>query len=44
MRKLGTSLGTFLKIGIIAVVFILFFKWLLNKIRVPGLTTVANAV
>lgn len=44
MRSIGFSLGSFLKIGLIAVVFILLAKFVLNKVKVPGLSTAVNAV
>ena len=44
MRKLGFSFGSFIKIGLIACVFIVLFKWVANKVPVPGLAAAANAV
>lgn len=44
MKKIGFSLGTFLKIGLIAMVFILFAKWALKKVNVPGLSTAVQGV
>jgi hypothetical protein len=44
MRGFGFRLGTFFKIGIMAMVFILFAKWLLAKVPVPGLSAAAQAV
>ena len=44
MRKLGFSLGTFLKITFIAIVGILLAKWLFKRFHVPGLTTAVEAV
>lgn len=44
MRSIGFSLGSFFKIGIIAMVFILMAKYLLAKVKVPGLSTAAAAV
>jgi hypothetical protein len=44
MRGLGFRLGTFFKIGIMAMVFILMAKWLLSKFSVPGLSAAAQAV
>lgn len=44
MRFLGYSFGSFFKIGLIAMVFILMAKWLLTKVKVPGLSAAAQAV
>jgi hypothetical protein len=44
MRGIGFSLGSFLKITVIAIVGILLAKWVLNKVKVPGLSTAINAV
>lgn len=44
MRKFGFSLGSFFKIGIIAALFILLFKWVANKAPIPGLASAANAI
>jgi hypothetical protein len=44
MRGLGFSLGTFFKITLIAIVGILFAKWLLSKVNVPGLSAAVQAV
>jgi hypothetical protein len=43
MRGLGFSFGTFLKIGIIATVFIILAKWLFSKFNVPGLSSAIQA-
>lgn len=42
-RGLGRGLGMFFKIGLIAMVFIIFAKWLLAKVNVPGLSSIASA-
>jgi hypothetical protein len=44
MRAFGFSLGSFFKIGIIAMVFILLAKWVLTKVKVPGLSTAVAGV
>jgi hypothetical protein len=44
MRGIGFRFGTFLKITIIAIVGILLAKWVLNKVKVPGLSAAVNAV
>jgi hypothetical protein len=43
-RIAGFSINWVMKVGIAAVIFILFFKWAANKIPVPGLQRAANAV
>jgi hypothetical protein len=44
MRGIGFRFGTFFKIGVIAVVFIILAKWLLTKVKVPGLSAAIQAV
>lgn len=44
MRLAGVTLNQFFKIGIIAVLFIIAFKYLALKSKVPGLQAVAGAV
>jgi len=44
MRGLGFGLGAFFKIGLIAMAFILLAKYLLTRVKVPGLTAAAEAV
>lgn len=44
MRGMGFRLGTFFKIGIIAMVFIVLAKWVLGKFPIPGLSAAAAAV
>jgi hypothetical protein len=44
MRGIGFRLGTFFKITLIAIVGILLAKWVLNKVKVPGLSSAVNAV
>jgi len=44
MRGFGFRLGTFLKITVIAIVGILLAKWLLTKVKVPGLSAAVQAV
>lgn len=43
MRKFGFSLGAFLKIGLIALVFLVLAKWLFKKVNVPGLSAAVEA-
>lgn len=43
MKGIGFGLGSFFKIGLIALVFILFAKWALKKVNVPGLSTAVAA-
>jgi hypothetical protein len=38
MRGVGWGLGSFFKIGLIALVFIIFAKWIASKVNVPGLS------
>jgi hypothetical protein len=42
-RSLGASLGFILKVGLAAMVFFIFAKWLARKVNVPGLTTAVEA-
>ena len=44
MRLAGVTLNQFVKTGIIAVLFIIAFKYLAAKVNVPGLQAVASAV
>jgi hypothetical protein len=44
MRGFGFRFGTFFKIGVIAMVFILLAKWLLKKVNVPGLSAAVAGV
>jgi hypothetical protein len=44
MRGIGFRLGTFFKITVIAIVGILLAKWLLTKVKVPGLSSAVAAV
>jgi hypothetical protein len=44
MRGIGFRFGTFFKIGLIAMVFIIMAKWLLTKFKVPGLSAAVQAV
>lgn len=39
MRGVGWGLGSFFKIGLIALVFIIFAKWIAAKVNVPGLSS-----
>lgn len=41
MRGFGFRLGTFFKIGLMAMVFIIFAKWVLRKLPVPALSAIA---
>lgn len=41
MRLAGVSLSQFLKIGLIALLFIVLFKYVASKVNVPGLSSVA---
>jgi hypothetical protein len=43
-RSVGASVGFIVKVGLAAVIFILFFKWLASKVNVPGLSAAAQAV
>ena len=43
MRKVGFSLGSFFKIGLIALVFLIFAKWVAGKVNVPGLSSAVQA-
>lgn len=42
--RLGIRLGTFFRIGLIAMVFTLLAKWLLRKFKVPGLSAAVEGV
>lgn len=44
MRLFGVTVSQFFKIGLIAVLFILLFKWVAPKLNIGGLSTVAAAV
>jgi len=44
MRFLGFSLGSFFKIGLIAMVFILLAKWVLAKVKIPALSATVASV
>jgi hypothetical protein len=44
MRLAGVTLNQFVKIGVIAVLFIIAFKFLAAKSNIPGLQAVAGAV
>lgn len=44
MNDIGHGLGTFVKIGVIAALFILGFKWAAAKTGIAGLQTAANAI
>ncbi len=43
MRLLGYSFGSFFKIGLIAMLFIILAKWVLSKVKVPALSAIAQA-
>src|SRR2546427_398553 len=43
MKLAGVTLNQFLKIGLIASVFIIFLKWVATKVPVPGLQAAAGA-
>ena len=43
MRKVGFSIGSFFKIGLIALVFLIFAKWAAGKVNVPGLSSAVAA-
>lgn len=43
MKKIGFSLGSFVKIGLMAMVFLIFVKWLAGKVNVPGLSAAVQA-
>lgn len=40
----GFTVGFVTKVGIAAIVFILFAKWLTAKVNIPGLTNAIHAV
>ncbi len=44
MKLAGVTATQFVKTGLIALLFILFFKWAAAKSNVPGLQAVAGAV
>ncbi len=41
---MGYGVGSFFKIGLIAMIFIILAKWLLSKVKVPALSAAAAAV
>ncbi len=43
-RSLGASLGFIVKVGLAAVIFIIFMKWVSKRVKVPGLSAAAEAV
>ncbi len=43
-RSLGASVGFIVKVGLAAMIFILFAKWLTKKVNIPGLSAAAEAV
>lgn len=43
MRGFGFKLGTFFKVGVMAMVFIIMAKWLLTRFKIPGLSAAAEA-
>jgi hypothetical protein len=43
MKGIGFGLGSFLKITIIAIVGIVFAKWIFKKVKVPGLSAAVEA-
>lgn len=42
--SLGHTLGFIVKVGLAAVVFIIFAKWLTKRVNVPGLSSAVGAV
>jgi hypothetical protein len=44
MRLFGVTLNQFLKIGLIASVFIIFLKWAAMRVPVPGLQAAVGAI
>jgi hypothetical protein len=40
---MGFKLGTFFKVGLMAMVFIVLAKWVLTRFKVPGLSAAAEA-
>jgi hypothetical protein len=44
MRLAGVTGAQFLKTGLIAVLFILLFKYLASRVNIPGLSAAAAAV
>lgn len=43
-RVAGFTAGFVVKVGIAAIIFILFAKWAARKVNVPGLSNAINAV
>jgi hypothetical protein len=43
MRGIGFKFGTFFKIGLMAMVFLILAKWVLTKVKVPGLSAAVAA-
>jgi hypothetical protein len=43
-HSLGATVGFIVKVGLAAVIFIIFMKWLAKKVSIPGLSTAAGAV
>lgn len=44
MKLFGVTVSQFFKIGLIAVLFILLFKFVASKLNIGGLQSVASAV
>lgn len=44
MADVKPTVLSFLEVGIMAVLFIVLFKAVANRFRIPGLTDLANAV
>jgi hypothetical protein len=44
MQLFGVSANQFLKIGLIASLFIVFLKWVAVKTNIPGLQAAAGAI
>lgn len=42
--SLGHTAGFIVKVGLAAVFFILFMKWIAKRVNVPGLSAAAGAV
>lgn len=43
MRGVGWGLGSFFKIGLMAMVFFILAKWVATKVNVPGLSSAVSA-
>lgn len=41
--RTGFKLGSFLRVGLMAMVFIILAKWLLSRFKIPGLSAAVAA-